>query len=89
MAEAFLKDGGRGQALTFPTMHSDTYLVAPELPSGIPSYDRWLLTLVNDGCRRRFGVNIGAIGSQYRERIMFESIHANLERELAKLEATR
>jgi hypothetical protein len=38
MAESFLKDGGRGAALNFPSMVADTLLVPPELVPDINSY---------------------------------------------------
>jgi|SRR5579883_1660159 len=38
MAEQFLKDGARGVAKTYPTLHYDTYLVPPELIPDMNSY---------------------------------------------------
>ena len=38
MAESFIKDGGRGVAETYPTLHPDTLLIPPELVPDINSY---------------------------------------------------
>lgn len=60
MAETFIKDGGRGSALTFPTLHADTLLIAPELVPDINSY-------VANGAGRPIvinaaGDNLGLVG---------------------------
>jgi hypothetical protein len=60
MAEAFIKDGARGQALTFPTLHPDTLAIAPEIVPDINSY-------VANGAGRPIvinasGANAGLVG---------------------------
>jgi hypothetical protein len=60
MAEQFIKDGARNQALTFPSLHPDTLLIAPELVPDINSY-------VANGAGRPIvinasGDNIGLVG---------------------------
>lgn len=60
MSEQFLKDAGRGQALTFPSMTPDTLLVPPELVPDINGY-------IANGAGRPIvvdasGVNAGLVG---------------------------
>lgn len=49
-----------------------TYLVAPDLPVGVASHDAWILQLCRDGCVKRFGFEVGALGPDYRERLLHE-----------------
>lgn len=48
------------------------YLVAPALPPGVDDYDGWLLQLVRDGARDRFGMDLNDLGGDYRDRIKHE-----------------
>lgn len=48
------------------------YLVAPPLPAGQKSHDSWLMALVVDGVRKRFGCEPGDLPQAYRDRLLFE-----------------
>jgi DNA-directed DNA polymerase III PolC len=48
------------------------YLVAPELPPEHKSYDRWLISLITDACKARWGLAPMQIEETYRERLLLE-----------------
>lgn len=49
-----------------------TYLVAPPLPEGVPTYDHLLLQLCAAGVRDRYGVDLSRLGPEYRARLAHE-----------------
>lgn len=55
-----------------PLAKVGAYLVAPQIPTGVGGYDDWIAALCREGVRDRFGMDVGDLGEDYLERLVYE-----------------